>query len=275
MLNLLKTDLKILFTRLEFKLILLISIFIVCGNFISMCIRFYGRDIIDVFQASDFFIGRNQSSIFNSIFYIFLFPLISAFSYSDVFLIEKSNNLYNYYITRTNKLKYFVSKIFVVLSSGMIVILIPLLISYLLSYIAAPIYNSIDFTNVPSDYYQPITDYIMFPNIYVNNPYLHNLIFIIIPCIFGMLFALLAFSISTLRKTNKLFILIIPTILMLIESFILGVLRLDNYSLVRYLYSGANIRGYSSNILFVNFFILLILTITILSFKLREKDTLW
>lgn len=272
MVNLIKTDLKVLFSRIEFKLALFFAIFLVCGHFIFMCIRFYGKDISDVFQASDFFI--QGSGIFGTLLYGFLFPLIAAFSYSDIFLVEKSNNLYTYYVTRTTKAKYFISKIITVSISGSIIILIPLLISFILSFILGPVHNNIDSTNVPSDYYQPITDSIMFPSIYVSNPYVHNIIFIIIPCIFGVLFALFSFAISTIRSANKIFVLVLPTIILSVYTFIAGVLRMENYSIVRHLYAASGIEGLNLNGLLVALLVLFVPIIFILTFKFKEREIL-
>jgi hypothetical protein len=63
MLKLLKTDLKILFSRIEFKIALFFTILLVCGHFVFMCTeRTYGKDINDVFKASDFFITKKLYS---------------------------------------------------------------------------------------------------------------------------------------------------------------------------------------------------------------------
>lgn len=272
MLKLVKTDLKVLFSRIEFKIALFFTILLVCGHLIYMCTtRTYGKDINDVFKASDFFITNR--SVYGMLLYMFLFPLIAAFSYSDIFLVEKASGLHMFYITRTGRTKYFVSKIITVAVSGVVVILIPLLISFLLSFIAAPVYNNyISYTNVPSDYYQPITDGVLFPGLYVSSPYLYNIVFIIIPCIFGALFALLSFAISTVKSANKIFVLILPTTIFLIISVICTALGQLRYTPSFYLHK--NIRGLSLNGLFINLLVLSVLTAIILSFKLKEKDIL-
>ncbi|MEN8908282.1 MAG: hypothetical protein ABF289_20190 [Clostridiales bacterium] len=274
--EIIKTDLKLMLYKKEFYIAQLIMFLLCFGNSMILYNNYYGKDISNVIQASGFNMGisgRSVSTIFFTIIYSFMFPLIVCLSYSDSYLFEKSKNINILMITRVNKTKYLLSKYLVIGFSGFLVIFIPYIINFLISFIVAPMYNDYSHSNLGSDIYIPTTENIIFPEIYTKYPYLESLIYVLIPSMFGSAIALTSYSISLLKKVTRLTVLILPTIIYNLYSFITAIFQGPYLSIECYLHPDDGLTGLSICKLLVIFIFLILLSFIPLMLKIKlNKD---
>ncbi|MBZ9637561.1 hypothetical protein [Clostridium sp. FP1] len=221
MITLIKLDLKNCIKNEKFKICFLSLLGICLFSFLAVCTdSFMSNSLqLDFTNKMGIMLGTKVRSVFH--FILLAIPLIACGIYSDSFIYERDNNICVYYLTRTNKRKYFTSKIFSIFIIVFFTILLPLSINELLTFLAIP--------NIGINHGYGITVYQLKANIsefflqsiYNNHPYLYNYLLILITSFFGALVAVIGFNLSLLFQMKKINLLIYMFLGVHLTSFVL------------------------------------------------------
>lgn len=205
--NNIKSQFKILFKRNSFIMTLLCSYIFSIVTFVFYCFKEYGKDIILVPAAKYLAIGNDVTSdIFGSIFYNII-TAMAIIPFADTYFEERQNGMSQYCIMRTGNKSYYFSKMFTVFFSGFFVVFSTVLLNHLLNFIAFPCDSTIVYN---SQAYQDIFIYdkdlqynLLFSNLFVNSPYLYNLLFALFASLAAGFMAVFVFQISFFYKKNR------------------------------------------------------------------------
>ena len=115
-----------LFTSRNFNIILMLSIVFALVPTLFYGIKFHSVDINTIPAAYSFFLGSGYIGIFNKIYYV-LMPLIVVIPFADSYYTDCKNHTIYGILSKCTLKQYYYSKLICVFSSGVIVILIPLL----------------------------------------------------------------------------------------------------------------------------------------------------
>lgn len=275
MYNMLINEFKKLFNRNEFYIVLTASIILIMVFFILTAITLYKNFSSELSSAYQLWIGYDNTK-FNFIkhtYYLFFLTLPASMAFAGTYYEDKKNCVINFIITRSKKSLYIVSKGIVVFFSGFIVVFLPLLLHQLLWVVALPIYTPSEVIDGTPVYDKFFLTKFYFEELHQFNPYLHNLLYILLDSLFGGAIAVFSYAISFIKNVNKYIILILPTVLFFSQNFLFALLGMANYSLSYYLYATTGINGLDYRMFIFSITILLIVSLFIifLSYKL-EKD---
>lgn len=271
--KLFKTEFKIMFESLSFKISLIIIMICSLGTLISRNINFYGRDISRLIESGYLFFSENADNIFVALVLMFFFPLLVCLPYADSYNNEKTKGIQKSLIIRTGRIKYLISKYIVIFTSGFLVIFIPLLINLIATISIAPIKNNgNDISNFGSYAYTPLTKSTIFPELFARSVVGVDIIYLFMTPVFGGLIALFGFSISIIFNLNRLSILIIPTIIYNLLNFSLAVTNNPGKSLYHALQIIPNGGVDSIFIPIIYIIILILFSLMGLIISLTKKD---
>lgn len=208
MVTLIKIDLKNCLKNQKFKLCFLSLLGFSLLSFIGVCISAFMKNSLQLefTNKMGIMLGTSVRSAFQII--LLLIPLIACSIYSDSFIYERDNNIHIYYLTRCNKLKYFISKILTNFTMVFLTILFALSINEVLTILAIP--------NIGVNNGYGITVYQLKANagrfflqsVYYSHPYLYNFLLILITSFYASLVAVIGFNFSLIFKTRKITLLI-------------------------------------------------------------------
>ena len=172
-------------------------------------------DLSMILSADSLFsLNSNASmwSVFNVIFpYIVILPF--SFSYID----DNNSNIHPYFMQRVGKKQYFIGKIIVSFIGGFIIIFVPFAVNLLLHHITFPdnhntfwgIYNTLGYCNALTGSDVIVSTQqkgLLFLKLYLYNPFLYNLLFLVICSIFSGILSMLSTSFSYICSKNKIVI---------------------------------------------------------------------
>ena len=201
---------KLLFKSKEFALTLAGMIALSVYVFLSFCASLYGADDVFVLSADKTFILRSESNQLSAIL-PFLLPLVIVIPFADSYVVDKQYYILPSIMSRTTGKNYFFSKMLVVALSAGTVIFIPFAVNILLGLLAFPVkssnYSLYALSGNQSIYYTYYMDSILFPEMFVKNPYLYNFVFLCLLTVFCMLCACLIYTISYFIKNNRILLL--------------------------------------------------------------------
>lgn len=218
--------------------------------FLINCITNFNSDITTVKAAKYMFFGSDFSGI-KFILYSLMYPVLVALPFSDTFFEEKKNRTYEYCITRMSNNSYYFSKLFTVFCSGFLITSIPLLINMLLNFIAFPIDSSVDATNmsyINSGMFDAVMETGLFQNLFAQNMYLYNLLYLFFASFFAGLIAVIVYQLSYFYKKSKIllicsFFIVYHFISLLLKAFDLSEFCLENYIFASQFYCNQSVRG--------------------------------
>lgn len=269
----LKFQMRLLCSRREFKFALLFTIMLCMAIFILDCSTYFGKDISQVVSADQLFIGRATSKY--SFIFRLLVPLVITIPFVDSYFCERKNNILPIILIRCkNRRTFYWSKLIAVFFSAVSVVLIPQVIHQILLLVAFPMESIIDYSNWSTDQssYYSHNQQILFEKIFIENPYLYNVVFFVsLSTIFGFI-AILLFNISFFIKKTRLLILTLPIIIVnLLEIVSVPLLEMNfNISIMDYLFSYDLSPAKQSNIIIFGVTFIMISNI-ILSFAIKKK----
>lgn len=205
--NNIKSQFKILFKRNSFIMTLLCSYIFSIVTFVFYCFKEYGKDIILVPAAKYLAIGNDigGADLLSMIFYNII-AAMAIIPFADTYFEERQNGISQYCIMRTGNKSYYFSKMVTVFFSGLFVVFSTILLNHLLNFIAFPCDSTIVFS---SQTYQDIQLYynsiyhMLFPNLFINNPYLYNLLFALFASLAAGFMAVLVFQVTFFYKKNR------------------------------------------------------------------------
>ena len=204
----LKAQLLLVFKRKSFIITLTIMCVFSMLAFLVNCYTTYGKCIVSVPAAKYLFVGSIHYNMFFPRVLYWLFPLVVALPFADTYFEERGTKTVEYCLLRCNNSQYYFSKLAAVFFSGTIVIMLPLLISFLLNLIAFPFESSVDFTNFSESdtwVFSTLIDRVVtFKNLLVDNMYLYLLAHIAVFSLAGGLIAVVVFQLSFFYKNSRI-----------------------------------------------------------------------
>lgn len=146
------------------------------------------------------------------LFVIMLLPFLSSFSCAGCYFDQSRSGILKALMPRTGRKNYFLANYLTAFLGGFLVIFIPLAITQGILCAALPLHSS--FNTIA---YSAVTDegpsrYLLLRSIYLNHPYLYNLLWSLIPALAGGCFAMISLSVSLFYRKNRLLILALPGI---------------------------------------------------------------
>lgn len=221
--NAIRMQLKLMLSQKSFQYTLLCGCLFSCVAFIVNCVSVFGYPLINVPHAYSFFIGCTSADGFYYI-YMVLISLYSAVPFADSYFKEAHHNTLPAILSRISPKTYYTSKAFSVAASGFLVNFIPLLLNFLLNLIAFPIQKGCDFTfclTWDSSFFEKesYVDTILFKDLFIYNPYVYQLFFLLFIACAGAVFALIVFNISFFVKQKKFHLLLLAS-MFLISCFL-------------------------------------------------------
>lgn len=249
-----------LLTSRNFNIILMLSIVFSLIPTLVYGIKFHNADINTVPAAYSFFLGSGYVDIFNKIYYV-LMPLIVVIPFADSYYTDRENHTIYAILSKCTLNQYYYSKLICVFSSGVIVIMIPLLINFLLNLSVFPFNSTVEFLNgfgqIQNQLYTVYPEEflpIFFYHLFCTNQYLYELVYLLIASLFGGLLAAIVFQISFFYKGNKILLNCLLFIINNLLSIVSARLPI-NLNLQSYIYAGYTGNGQS----YLGFAIILII----------------
>lgn len=207
--QLLKLEIKRAFFNKKTYISLSISLLIIILQIISIVshgmLSYEEYSSMGIVPPSVFnsWIEFDSFSIFEEIFFM-IFPLLVSFPYGDSLFTDISSGYIKNIITKGKKKEYWISKCIAIFLSGAFVIILPLIISLLLTMSFVP--------SIPPDLYShyfSVTKNQMFLELFLTKPYIYTFIYVFIQFIFGGLLACLCIPFTYL-VSNKHIVLLCP-----------------------------------------------------------------
>lgn len=244
MLNTFKNEIRRSFVNKQFIISLCISGIIVLWysvERIPFCIE-NNRDFINGEIIGGFFevsylnwIGSHNMFLQQNIFYLII-PFLAVVPYGNSFFMDINQGYIKGIFTRTNKSYYLISKYFAVFFSGGCAVVLPMIVSFLISAAFLP-------TMMPESSY-------IFSNIYpiykwadllFTSPFVYLFLYLLIHYIFAGLLACTALTISYFSSKSFL-VLVFPFFVYIISSLALELLNFEGFS-IRFLITTTGERG--------------------------------
>lgn len=221
MLELIKIDIKNCINNLRFKIIFLSILGISLISFFSTCATYYGKNSLQIYSTNkmSLILSSDLRSVFH--FLILTIPMLACIIYSDSYIIERKNNITNYFFIRSSRIKYFISKILVIFCTVFSTIFLVLIINELLTYTAIPKIGVNTGYGIPIYQIRVNNNEFFLQQIYNLNPYVYNIILITISAIYGALIAVIAFNISLIIRMKPVTLIIGTFLIVNLISIIL------------------------------------------------------
>ncbi|WP_195976453.1 hypothetical protein [Hydrogeniiclostridium mannosilyticum] len=213
-------------TRAEFKIACVLSFLFIVLAFVEECCSQWGADQSDLYTAASGWVGNitQVMGVTLQAFYLLAISLIAALPFADSFLEDrKSHNLASV-LVRTTWGAYRRTGIFLSFAGGFLVILAPLLVSQLLSFLLFPATGGKieGYVSWGAWMFSPtLSEAYVFPYLLLNHPYLHNLVFIFYASLFGGMNAVASYLLSLLGVHKKLLVLGLPAVFWLCYDLLL------------------------------------------------------
>lgn len=209
---------------------LLVSLVAMAVAFVQSCLVFWGHDVGELPSAGVAWVGNSEGmQTFTFAMYLFfLMPILCAAVFGDSFYSDVRARRASCIVTRSSLRGYVTSGALVTFVSGLVVALVPLLVSQLLSFIAFPAHAGQDafstFLNTSAskqDQYGTWAEPMLLSGLFFSHRYLFNLVYILYDALWAGIFALCSFVISLYTRRSRLVVLGAPTIVLLVSSAML------------------------------------------------------
>lgn len=206
-------------------------------------------------------IGNAGYSMHNFLFYMLL-PILATIPFADSFFLDRKNGYIKNVLIRAKKRDYYISKYLATFISGGLAIVIPLLISLVITAMFLPSYPP-----------QAREGYLigaaqMWGELFFIHPFIYILGYLIIDFIFSGFLATIALSISLVVE-YRFMVIIAPFLIYLFLYSLLSSLGLNNYEPLYFLQPGYGTCDYRI-ILYETLFLGIITSTTFLISGVRE-----
>ena len=180
----------------EFRAAVLLAMLVTCGNLLRGAWRSHGMDASRILSAGEWYTGNGLSlgwSVFSAVW-----PFLVVLPFATSFIGEKKDQIVVPAVSRGSYGRFMVSKVVVAGLGSMMVIGGVLLAELLVSYVIYPVNHNVQLTGYQSGNFirhllgtnqmyrscNPETPMIGF---YIDNPFLFELVYVIINCGFAFL----------------------------------------------------------------------------------------
>lgn len=223
----------------KYKMVFIVLYLLCLYPFLINCYKYYGNNLSSIRSASEMSLNMGTYSIVIKDVLVLLLPLLASILYSDSFITDYTSGTYKNIITRVDKKKYMLAKVFVTFFVVFLTFFSVFAINEILTAIAFPINgydNNFSLPAYDKGYYNYNNKWFL-DLIRIQSPYLYNLIFILIQSIMASLFAVCSLVLSFIIKEQKLKVLFSILIIYTLSDIILSLFKLQQFSIKSYLYS--------------------------------------
>lgn len=268
-----KAQINLLLKRTSFKASL--SGMCLCSVlfFLVNCVKEYGKISFDVHAAKYLLLCGGLPTVFDLIFST-IFPLIVVIPFSDTFFEERKDKAAEFCLIRQSNSTYYFSKLLAVFFSGFIIIFIPLILNYLLNFIAFPLDSSIDFTNFSISnsgvYSTGINTLVLFKNLFAKNMYIYNFLHILLMSFTGAFIAVIVYQFSFFYKNSRIILLCSFFVIYELCYIVLSGLGLDGFCIANYMLPSSLFAGQSVLGLILTYTMLILAAILPIPFAKRK-----
>lgn len=270
--NTLKSRLSLCLRQNGFLLSMTLMMIYSIGTFIFNVLQFKNLDTSQIIGATNL-LATSARSVYIGYFEM-LFPFLVIMPFCFSYMTDKQQNNISVISIRGSKKSYYLSSWMTAFIGGFIIIFIPLLLNFLLNISTFPLNSMLDDTNMNT--YSPahIEDYwckYLFANLYVKNPIVHNLLFVLIPSVFAGNVCVFVYAVSFFIKRFKLLLFLpfywVHYVLSALESK-LGL----NVYYFRYITELEIIDGKSSAFFLMLNIVMLGISLIILAWKIKSDE---
>jgi len=246
--RLIRTEIRSLLKRTEFLVVMTISLVWMVVPFLMDCAKYYHTEITYIPPANELWVGFDNHA--GQAYYMFLLPLLPALAYADTHYLNLKTGMYKSIYTHCRKSNYILAKGIVILTSGFLIVFLPLFLNQLLCFLIAPFQSTRHNLGGWPAYASYPSDMMMFESLFLRKPYLYNLLYMVMASAMGSMAALLSYAISFLGGQSRLIVIAVPMIIYVIWNFTTEFLLGVEYSLYAYLY-GRGVGGLKPSYFFV------------------------
>lgn len=177
-----------------------------------------------------------------------MLPLLATFPCAWYYYAEATDKMISIQASRSTRNSFYFSKVVVISVTAFITSVFPFLLNLEFSFIAYPMPKYGVFGNDPYTWLRADFDLrnVLFPSLFMNAPLLNALVIIFFIGLYGVVMAVLTYSISLYFRKNIVVTMAITTVIALILILIFGSVGLSQWVLVSHLtthpfYSNGNI----------------------------------
>ncbi len=231
----LKIELKRAFINRSFIVALIIGIIICLWHFFEYIFPYViDSGYLSVEPENTFFplisfncwIGGNFVPV-QSYLYFLLLPLIATLPFGNSYVTDKKTGYIKNIYTRTKKQDYILAKYIAVFLSGAVAVVLPLLINFYLTSLVLP-----SIAPDSASYSSVVFSYSKWSNLFYSNPFVFELLYMLITFIFSGLISSTALIISFFVN-NKLIVAFAPMIIYVFLSSLADISGFQNIDLMR------------------------------------------
>lgn len=218
-----------MFTSKMWRYAVVVGLVAMSACFVQACLVFWGHDVGEVPAADVAWVGNYESMqtpLFCFYLY-FLMPFLAAAVFGDCLYLDVRRRYAGCVAVRSSLRSYLFSGALVAFVGGFLVVLVPLLVSQLLAFVAFPATSGQDayqlFLNSSAAEVDSTSwyDRTLFLGLFLNARYLLNLIFIVYDALWGALLALAALVLSLYVRTSRLLVVGLPALVLIVSSYLL------------------------------------------------------
>ena len=169
---------------------------------------------LPLFGFYNSWVGGEALSLFQTLFYNLL-PIGAAIPYAWSYHTERKSGYLKSIASRTDKKKYFVAKAIAVFTSGVLVVLIPILVNIIMVSAFVPFVEP--FAGYTFYNYHYVGE--MWIEYYFTNPMLYVALYVLLDTLYGGLYALLSFAVAFYIK-NILAVLFMPYLFVAVLGYL-------------------------------------------------------
>ena len=203
--NTFKSRLSLCFKQNGFVFSMTLMMIFSVGTFISNALHFKNLDTSQIIGATNL-LDTSARSVFIGYFEM-LFPFLAIMPFCFSYITDRQQNNISVISIRSNRTNYYISSWITAFIGGFIIIFIPLLVNFILNISTFPLNSMLDDTNMNTYSSTHIMEYwkrYLSADLYVRNPVLHNILFILIPSLFSGIVCVFVYSVSFFIKRYKL-----------------------------------------------------------------------
>lgn len=216
-----KTQIRVMFRKREYKFTMLILFVYACYVFVNMGRKYWGAEVSTMMDANQYLCNSIMEGNYSFI-YIF-FPFLIVLPYATSYVDDYKNQLLSVYVTRSSRTNYYVSKLISCFLGTTLVVAIPFFCNFVLTNLFFPHNHFTLAGSFQSDFFCDnltgeniiyFTDYLGLPfrELFLKSQFLYYLLYIILLSLFSGLMGTFALSLSFLWRKSKL-LLFLPVYL--------------------------------------------------------------
>lgn len=258
-----------------------ISFFIVLlyalGSYGYNLIQYWGRDVSAVYARTSLACTSADGDMF--VYFQLLFPFIVVFPFATSFFEDVENKSIGFWIRRSGKKRYYISKLAACFIGCFIVILVPFLINLILVWVTFPSTAATNWGTIYSEeFFQNLYDfdrmkYDLFQiHFFIRHPVLYELGIILAAAIFAGIFGVVAFAFSIYIRKYKILIFLPVYILFFLLDRLNVMVESMNFSLLDYVTVSTNPN--KNYILFFGICLFFLVVSSIIIYRQSKKDVL-